>query len=133
MAMHTYSSAVRSSDHEVVLELEILVEDGGVQLDFAVEAAANLLPVGCRFGHYRGSIVREEQVGAVRVKVQAALRQAGASPLGGAYPNAESDVGLVSVLTNHTARSTILVNLQRKSYSWDDAHNHLLNLFHSSS
>jgi hypothetical protein len=35
----------------VVLELEILVEDGGVELNFAVELVADFFPVGRRLGH----------------------------------------------------------------------------------
>ena len=42
----TYCAAVRSPHHIVVLELEVLVEHGRVQLDLAVELVADLLPVG---------------------------------------------------------------------------------------
>lgn len=35
----------------VVLELEVLVEDGRVKLDFAVELVAKLLPVGRGLRH----------------------------------------------------------------------------------
>ena len=41
----TYSAAVRSPYNVVVLKLEILVENGRVELDFAVELVAELLPV----------------------------------------------------------------------------------------
>lgn len=49
--MPTYSTAVWSSSYGIVLELQVRVEDGCVEGDFAVEATAELLPVGSRFGH----------------------------------------------------------------------------------
>src|SRR5690242_19997380 len=42
----TYCAAVRGPHHVVVLELEVLVEHGRVQLDLAVQLVADLLPVG---------------------------------------------------------------------------------------
>lgn len=50
----TYSAAVRSPHHVVVLELQVLVEDVRVQLHLAVELIAHLLPVGCGLGHGDG-------------------------------------------------------------------------------
>ena len=50
----TYSAAVRSPYYVVVLELEILVEDGCVELDFTVEFVANFLPVVRGLGHGEG-------------------------------------------------------------------------------
>lgn len=47
----TYSAAVWSPSYSIVLELQVRVEDGSVERNFAVEAAAELLPVRCRFGH----------------------------------------------------------------------------------
>lgn len=47
----TYSTAIRRPHHMVVLELEVLVEDGLVELDFSVEFVADLFPVGCWLGH----------------------------------------------------------------------------------
>lgn len=41
----TYSTTEGSSDEVVVFEFEIRVEDGGVELDFAVEAVAYALPI----------------------------------------------------------------------------------------
>jgi hypothetical protein len=41
----TYSTAIRSPHHIVVLKLEILVEDGGIQLDLAIKFVAQLFPV----------------------------------------------------------------------------------------
>ena len=55
MRMRTYSTAIRSAGDEVVLELEVRVEDGGVELGFAVEAVADSLPVSGGFlGHVVG-------------------------------------------------------------------------------
>lgn len=47
----TYSTAIRRPHHMVVLELEVLVEDGLIELDFSVELVADLFPVGCWLGH----------------------------------------------------------------------------------
>lgn len=47
----TYSTTEWSSCYYVILEFKILIEDGGVQLKFAVEAVAYPLPVRSRFGH----------------------------------------------------------------------------------
>lgn len=60
---HTYSTAVRSPHYVVLIELEILVEDVLIQLDFAVEFVANLLPVGSGLGHVQmwGIMVCESQ------------------------------------------------------------------------
>lgn len=52
----TYSTTVGSAGDDVVLKLEVGVEDGGVELCFAVEAVADALPVGCCFGHGHYSI-----------------------------------------------------------------------------
>lgn len=49
----TYSTTIRSSGDDVVLEFEVWVEDGGVELGFAVEAVADFGPVGYCFGHVR--------------------------------------------------------------------------------
>lgn len=49
--MPTYSTAVWSPSYSIVFELQVRVEDGCVKGNFAVEAAAELLPVRCRFGH----------------------------------------------------------------------------------
>jgi len=51
MVVPTYSTTVWSTSDDVVLELEIRVEDGGVDLDSAVEAIANTLPVSGRLRH----------------------------------------------------------------------------------
>ena len=45
VGVHTYSAAIGSPRDYVVLELEVRVEDGGVELCFAVEAVADTLPV----------------------------------------------------------------------------------------
>jgi hypothetical protein len=42
----TYCAAVWGAHHFVLVELEVLVEDGRVELHFAVELVAHLLPVG---------------------------------------------------------------------------------------
>lgn len=55
----TYCAAVWRADHIVVLELEVLVEHGRVQLYFAVELVADLFPVGGWLRHgYRGIMAR---------------------------------------------------------------------------
>jgi hypothetical protein len=50
-AAPTYSTAVWSSSYGIVLELQVRVEDGCVEGNFAIEATAELLPVSCRFRH----------------------------------------------------------------------------------
>ena len=55
----TYCAAVRGAHHVVVLELEVLVEDGRVELHLAVVLVAHLLPVGGWLRHgYRGIMAR---------------------------------------------------------------------------
>jgi len=41
----TYSAAIGSPSDLVIVELEVVVEDGGVELDSAVEAVAYALPI----------------------------------------------------------------------------------------
>lgn len=48
-AVPTYSAAIGSSGDDVVLEFEVRIEDGGIQLRFAIELVTHSLPVGCRF------------------------------------------------------------------------------------
>lgn len=48
---HTYSTTIRSTDDDIVLELEVGREEGGVEVRLAVEAVADAPPVGCGFGH----------------------------------------------------------------------------------
>ena len=45
----TYSTTEGSAGYLVVLKFEVLVEDGCIELDFAVEAVANALPVRSGF------------------------------------------------------------------------------------
>lgn len=40
----TYSTAIWSAGYNVVVEVEVLVEDGCVELCLAIEAVAHLLP-----------------------------------------------------------------------------------------
>lgn len=47
----TYSTTVRSSSDDIVLDLEVRVEDGCVELGLAVEAVADALPIGGWLGH----------------------------------------------------------------------------------
>ena len=47
----TYSTAIRRPHHIVVLELEVLVKHGLVELHFSVEFVADFFPVGCWLGH----------------------------------------------------------------------------------
>jgi hypothetical protein len=50
---HTYSTAIGAASDDVVLQLEVLVEYGGIELDLPVELVPNLLPVRrwvCHFG-----------------------------------------------------------------------------------
>lgn len=42
---HTNGSAIRGASNYVILELQVFVEDGGVELYLAVEFLAKLLPV----------------------------------------------------------------------------------------
>jgi hypothetical protein len=53
----TYSTTVRSSSDDIVLDFQVWVEDGCVELCFAVEAVTDALPVGGWLGHCRDSIV----------------------------------------------------------------------------
>lgn len=46
---HTEGAAVRSAADEVVLKLEILVEDGAVELDLAIVLIADTFPVRSGF------------------------------------------------------------------------------------
>lgn len=59
----TYSTAERRPHHIVVLELEILVKDSRVELYFAVELVADLLPVRCWLGHGYRDIMARLKVG----------------------------------------------------------------------
>lgn len=47
----TYSTAIRSASDSVVLKLELVVEDIGVELSLAVEALTDALPARGRFRH----------------------------------------------------------------------------------
>ena len=49
--MPTYSTAVRRTDEQIVLELEIRVEAGCVELGLAVEAISNAHPISGGFRH----------------------------------------------------------------------------------
>ena len=49
--MRTYSTTVWSSCDDVILKFEVWIEDGGVEVDSAVEAVADTLPVGRCFRH----------------------------------------------------------------------------------
>lgn len=51
----TDSTPIRSSRYDVILKLQVLVENGIVELNLSVEAVANLLPIGGRTGHLPGS------------------------------------------------------------------------------
>lgn len=55
--MPTYSTTVRSSSDDIVLDLQVRVEDRCVELGLAVEAVADTLPIGGRLGHCRDSSV----------------------------------------------------------------------------
>lgn len=55
--MPTYSTTVRSSSDDIVLDLQVRVEDRCVELGLAIEAVADALPVGGWLGHYRDSSV----------------------------------------------------------------------------
>jgi hypothetical protein len=50
----TYCAAVWSAHHIVLVELEVLVEDGRVELHLAVELVAHLFPVGGWLRHGDG-------------------------------------------------------------------------------
>lgn len=54
--MPTYSTTVRSSSDDIVLNLEVRVEDRCVELRFAVEPVADALPIGGWLGHCRESV-----------------------------------------------------------------------------
>jgi len=79
----TYSTTVRSPDYFVVLQFEILVKHGGIQLDFAVELVAHLLPVGSGFrhGYSRGIMAVGGWIVTLlrRCKVEARLRESWSS------------------------------------------------------
>lgn len=47
----TYSTAVRRPNNIVLVELQVLIKDGRVQLHLAVELVAHLFPVGSGLGH----------------------------------------------------------------------------------
>lgn len=53
--MPTYSTTVRSSSDDIVLDLQVRVEDRCVELGLAVEAVADALPIGGWLGHCRDS------------------------------------------------------------------------------
>lgn len=55
--VRTYSTTIGSSRDDVILEFEVRVEDGGVELGFAIEAVADSGPIGCCFGHVRIVVV----------------------------------------------------------------------------
>jgi hypothetical protein len=52
----TYSTTVRSSSDDIVLDLQVRVEDRCVELCLAVKAVADALPIGGGLGHCRESI-----------------------------------------------------------------------------
>ena len=60
----TYSTTVWSSNNDVVFKLKVLVKYVGVQLDFAVEAIADSIPIGGRFRHSCAEMP-VERIGAV--------------------------------------------------------------------
>lgn len=51
----TYSTTVRSSSDDIVLDLQVWIKHRSVELGFAVEAVANALPVCGWLGHCRVS------------------------------------------------------------------------------
>ena len=67
--MPTYSTTVRSSSDDIVLDLQVPVEDRCVELGFAVEAVADALPVGGWLRHYRDSTVHKHVTNVVGERV----------------------------------------------------------------
>ena len=61
--MPTYSTTVRSSSDDIVLDLQVRVEDRCVELGFAVEAVADALPIGGGLGHCRDSSMHAHVTG----------------------------------------------------------------------
>lgn len=60
----TYSTTVRRTRHMVLVELEVGVEDGRVQLHLAIELVADLFPVGGWLRHGRRLVMpRSEYLG----------------------------------------------------------------------
>jgi len=60
----TYCAAVWGAHHVVLVELEVRVKDGRVELHFAIELVAHLLPVGgwLRHGNFYRAIMTRSQV-----------------------------------------------------------------------
>jgi hypothetical protein len=72
----TYCAAVWGAHHVVLVELEVLVEDGRVELHFAVEFVADLLPVGGWLRHgdrYRAIMARSLWLPCYRAEVWCAV------------------------------------------------------------
>jgi hypothetical protein len=60
----TYCAAVWGAHHAVLVELEVRIEDGRVELHFAIKLVAHLLPVGgwLRHGNCYRAIMSRSQV-----------------------------------------------------------------------
>lgn len=86
-----------------VLELKVLVEDVGVELDLAVEAIANALPVGGGFGHGWDASRGAAGVAGVAIKLVTCPRLERLAPLQ-AHWLATSDLRLAAAAREPPAR-----------------------------